>query len=154
GGHDGAPRIAKDNLDALVGEDLPDDLCAGSFHGFFRSSVVRKGLVTAPSDADETSEAYLAITPRVKRGGGGVKPPRRAARSASTSSLRAAMSKITRSPSRTKAIGPPSAASGATCPAMRPCVAPLKRPSVISATESPSPRPTSAAVTASISRIP
>ena len=51
-------------------------------------------------------------------------------------------------------MGPPAAASGATCPAMRPWVAPLKRPSVSSATESPSPSPTSAAVTPSISRMP
>ena len=59
-----------------------------------------------------------------------------------------------RSPSRTAAIGPPAAASGATCPTIRPRVAPEKRPSVISATESPSPAPMMAAVTASISRIP
>ena len=58
------------------------------------------------------------------------------------------------SPSRSAAIGPPCAASGATCPAMSPCVAPEKRPSVISATESPSPAPMIAAVTASISRMP
>ena len=38
------------------------------------------------------------------------------------------------SPSRSAAIGPPRAASGATWPAMKPCVAPEKRPSVISAT--------------------
>ncbi len=58
------------------------------------------------------------------------------------------------SPSRTAAIGPPAAASGATCPAIKPCVAPENRPSVTSATESPSPAPTMAAVTPSISRIP
>ena len=45
------------------------------------------------------------------------------------------------SPSRTAAIGPPRGASGATWPAMKPRVAPLKRPSVSSATESPSPSP-------------
>ena len=37
---------------------------------------------------------------------------------------------------------------------MKPCVAPEKRPSVMSATESPRPWPTIAAVTASISRMP
>ena len=58
------------------------------------------------------------------------------------------------SPSRTAAIGPPWTASGATWPTMKPRVAPEKRPSVISATESPSPSPTIAAVTASISRMP
>ena len=42
------------------------------------------------------------------------------------------------------AIGPPRNASGATWPTIRPWVAPEKRPSVISATSSPSPSPTSA----------
>ena len=51
----------------------------------------------------------------------------------------------TASPSSTIAIGPPSAASGATWPIIRPCVPPEKRPSVSSATESPRPSPTSAA---------
>src|SRR2546422_10600834 len=45
-------------------------------------------------------------------------------------------------------------ASGATWPIMKPCVAPEKRPSVTIATDSPSPSPTMAAVTCSISRIP
>ena len=49
------------------------------------------------------------------------------------------------SPSRTAAIGPPRAASGATWPTINPRVAPEKRPSVISVTESPSPAPTIAA---------
>ena len=44
-------------------------------------------------------------------------------------------------------MGPPAAASGATWPTISPRVAPLKRPSVISATCSPRPWPTSAAVT-------
>ena len=43
------------------------------------------------------------------------------------------------SPSWTAAIGPPTSASGATWPAMKPRVAPEKRPSVSSATSSPSP---------------
>ena len=46
-----------------------------------------------------------------------------------------------KSPSRTSAIGPPSAASGLTCPMHAPRVAPEKRPSVSSATDSPSPMP-------------
>ena len=58
------------------------------------------------------------------------------------------------SPSRTAAMGPPRAASGATCPTMSPRVAPEKRPSVTIATESPSPAPTTEDVTLSISRIP
>ena len=51
-------------------------------------------------------------------------------------------------------MGPPRAASGETWPAMSPRVAPLKRPSVSSATEPPNPSPTIAAVTPSISRMP
>ena len=38
-------------------------------------------------------------------------------------------------------IGPPTAASGPTCPIEKPCVPPEKRPSVIKATSSPSPCP-------------
>ena len=63
-------------------------------------------------------------------------------------------SKVIVSPSATAAIAPPLTASGATWPAMKPCVAPEKRPSVSSATESPRPSPWIAAVTASISRMP
>ena len=58
------------------------------------------------------------------------------------------------SPSRTAAIGPPTHASGATWPIISPLVAPLKRPSVIRATVSPSPWPTMPAVIASISCMP
>src|SRR6266702_3306425 len=93
--------------------------------------------VMAPSLAEETVLAYLAKTPRVKRGVGGAKDLRRAAISASGTlrvSLRAGMSKVMVSPSWTAAIGPPKKASGATCPAMRPRVAPEKRPSVRRAT--------------------
>ena len=67
---------------------------------------------------------------------------------------RASTSIVISSPSRSAPIGPPRTASGATWPAMKPCVAPEKRPSVISATCSPSPSPWIAAVTASISRMP
>ena len=63
---------------------------------------------------------------------------RRAARRASTSI-------VTVSPSWSAAIGPPRNASGATWPTMKPWVAPEKRPSVISATASPSPSPMIAA---------
>src|SRR3954466_4216111 len=64
------------------------------------------------------------------------------------------MSMVTTSPSRSAAIGPPCAASGATWPTISPCVAPEKRPSVISAISSPRPSPTMAAVTCRISRHP
>ena len=52
------------------------------------------------------------------------------------------------------AIGPPWAASGETCPTINPRVAPLNRPSVTRATESPRPRPTIAEVIESISGMP
>src|SRR5882762_6531589 len=64
----------------------------------------------------------------------------------STSSFRCSTSMTIESPSRSAAIGPPTAASGATWPTIRPRVAPLKRPSVRSATDSPRPSPTGAAV--------
>ena len=58
------------------------------------------------------------------------------------------------SPSSTRAIGPPTAASGETCPIEAPREAPEKRPSVIKATEEPSPIPAIAEVGLSISLIP
>ena len=51
-------------------------------------------------------------------------------------------------------MGPPLKASGATWAIMKPWVAPLKRPSVTSATLSERPAPTMAPVTPSISRMP
>ena len=51
------------------------------------------------------------------------------------------MSSVTLSPSRSSPIGPPAAASGETWPMHAPRVPPLNRPSVISATELPSPMP-------------
>ncbi|SKV30143.1 Uncharacterised protein [Mycobacteroides abscessus subsp. abscessus] len=65
-----------------------------------------------------------------------------------------ATSRRIRSPSRTKAMGPPSTASGAICPTHRPVVPPEKRPSVISSTSLPRPAPLMAPVIASISRMP
>src|SRR5579863_3504275 len=59
----------------------------------------------------------------------------------STSKTRWLTSNRIISPSRTAAIGPPSAASGETCPAINPWVAPLKRPSVKRATDDPKPSP-------------
>jgi len=58
------------------------------------------------------------------------------------------------SPSSTSAIGPPTAASGETCPIEAPRLAPEKRPSVIRATDEPSPIPAIADVGLSISLIP
>src|SRR5262249_5799744 len=101
GGHDGAAGVAEHDLDAFGDEGSPENLCAGQSH------------VTAPRDADETRRAYFAITPPRARGGGAAQPARRASRSARTSMRRARTSMRTRSPSRTSAIGPPTAASGA-----------------------------------------
>ena len=113
--------------------------------------------MTAPSDAEDTSRAYFAITPDVYGGFGGFHRARLRASSAEerrASRRRFVTSNAIRSPSRSSAIGPPTAASGATCPAISPCVAPEKRPSVSNATARPSPSPTMAEVTPSISRIP
>ena len=113
--------------------------------------------VIAPSDADDTERAYFAITPFSYFGGGDCQSAMRRSISScgrSSSRRRLSMSNSIVSPSRTAAIGPPCGASGATCPAIRPRVAPEKRPSVSSATLSPRPSPTSAAVTSSISRMP
>jgi len=64
------------------------------------------------------------------------------------------MSSSILSPSFTRAMGPPSAASGDMCPTHGPRVPPENLPSVIRATESPSPMPISVAVGASISLMP
>ena len=58
------------------------------------------------------------------------------------------------SPSSTNAIGPPTAASGETCPIDAPLEAPEKRPSVINATDEPNPIPAMADVGFNISLIP
>src|SRR5439155_13561402 len=114
------------------------------------------GRQTAPSEADVTSFAYLAQTPCRYLGVGGFHPALRRAISDLLSSARSFLlstSISTMSPSRRSAIGPPAAASGETCPTIKPWVAPEKRPSVRRATFSARPAPTIAAVTASISRI-
>ena len=74
----------------------------------------------------------------------GARSPRPA--TSRSSALRSTSMTIS-SPSSTRPIGPPSAASGAMWPIISPWVPPENRPSVISATESPRPSPTSAAVT-------
>jgi hypothetical protein len=89
--------------------------------------------------------------------GGGVKRERRFASSSSdtsTSILSRFASMEMRSPSSTSAIGPPSWASGVTCPTMKPWEPPENRPSVINATCSPMPAPMMADVGVSISGIP
>ncbi len=110
-------------------------------------------MVTAPVEAEETSRAYFSSAPRGAGRDGGTKAARRSASLASVPMRRVSVSMVIVSPSRTRAIGPPTAASGATWPMTKPWLAPEKRPSVIRAT-SLSSRPLSAAVTASISRMP
>src|SRR6266851_8526947 len=88
------------------------------------------GVVIAPSAADLTSAAYLAKTPVLYFAAGAFHSASRRAISASeisSSSLRILVSMVILSPSRIAAIGPPSAASGATWPTIRPRVALLKR---------------------------
>jgi hypothetical protein len=63
-------------------------------------------------------------------------------------------SMVIESPSFTSPIGPPTNASGATCPTTIPQVPPEKRPSVMRPQDSPSPCPISAEVGASISCMP
>ena len=58
------------------------------------------------------------------------------------------------SPSSTRAMVPPAAASGLTWPMEAPRVAPENRPSVMRATDSPKPMPQMAEVGLSISRMP
>lgn len=58
------------------------------------------------------------------------------------------------SPSLTRAIGPPSWASGVTCPMMKPCDPPENLPSVMRATSLPRPSPIMTEVGVSISGIP
>ena len=60
----------------------------------------------------------------------------------------------TRSPSLINAIGPPSTASGATCPTHKPVDPPENRPSVNNKVDLPKPAPLIAPVIINISRIP
>ena len=94
--------------------------------------------VTAPSEALLTSAAYLASTPCVAYGRRwrptGPPPRDLRVRARAASALRCVASMLIRSPSRTSASGPPTAASGDTCPTTKPWLPPEKRPSVISAT--------------------
>ena len=115
---------------------------------------VGAGRVTAPRDAHETSVAYLPITPGGRGWASAVPWPPLRDRSALVSSRLLSRSRMTRSPSRRRAMGPPAAASRATCPTPSPWEAPLHRPSVSKATRDPRPRPARAAVTANISRMP
>jgi len=82
--------------------------------------------VTAPSEADEDETGVLGRERReVARGARGRKRRRRSSSGAATSRRRDATSSVIVSPSSTRPIGPPEAASGETWPTMKPCVAPL-----------------------------
>ena len=179
-GQNRAAGVAEDVGNALAYQRGPHDFCAGEAGGggevgvgCLRGCVVSHGwlledseqktefcciYVVAPTAALVTRSTYLRKTPAGQRNGGGLKPFRRAAISSSLTSrvsLRLGMSKWMMSPSRTAAMGPPTKASGATWPAVKPRVAPEKRPSVSSATWAlSSALEETAAVTCSISRMP
>ena len=101
--------------------------------------------------------AYLPSTPRFSPAPVGTKAAMRA--SYSVSSIKTLIVFLTASisimsPFLTIPIGPPLAASGVMCPTSKPWLPPEKRPSVMSATSLISPRPATALVGESISRIP
>ena len=114
--------------------------------------------VTAPSAADHELPVLPQHAVRVGRRAAARRPPPAAA----ISSSRQLHVQLAARPRRTRPCrrrgrprsGRRRGASGATWPAMKPWVAPEKRPSVRRATLSPRPSPTSAAVTCSISRMP
>ena len=110
----------------------------------------------APSDADETSAAYFASTPRggALRAGGATKLAARARRSASTSRRREATSNVMTSPSSDERDWPASLGLGGDVTGHHSVGGAAEAAVGHEATVSPSPRPTSAAVTASISRMP
>mmetsp|Transcript_43205 Transcript_43205/g.92018 ORF Transcript_43205/g.92018 Transcript_43205/m.92018 type:complete len:209 (-) Transcript_43205:1238-1864(-) len=100
---------------------------------------------------------YLYIVPRVYLNGGCTHAAFLRAISASETSMlisNVSASIVTTSPSSSKAIGPPTCASGETCPTQKPCEPPLNRPSVMSATSLPRPAPMTMEVGLSISFIP
>src|SRR3989339_843107 len=135
-------RVVSTSSDYLL--TSPQDLCYSATN-------------TAPLSADVTHLAYLASMPCVIFGLGGVHFALRFASNSFAifiSNFRLGMSRTISSPSSTIARGPPTIASGDTCPIQGPWVPPEKRPSVTSATDSPKPIPTSAAVGANISLIP
>ena len=109
---------------------------------FARQSSQGGAVVIAPSDAELTSARYFASRPAVTFDLGRTQAARRAASAVSSISMstrRSLASMQMRSPSSINAIGPPTAASGVTCPTTKPWLPPENRPSVIRATSEPSP---------------
>mmetsp|Transcript_6387 Transcript_6387/g.15493 ORF Transcript_6387/g.15493 Transcript_6387/m.15493 type:complete len:211 (+) Transcript_6387:55-687(+) len=121
--------------------------------------AVPSSSVTHPSVAVATHWMYLKRVPASARYGGGDHSWRRFSHSSSgikTSMVRLSFWASIRigSPFLTRAIGPPTWASGVMCPMQNPCVPPLNRPSVNRATSFPSPAPMMALVGVSISGKP
>mmetsp|Transcript_20682 Transcript_20682/g.48643 ORF Transcript_20682/g.48643 Transcript_20682/m.48643 type:complete len:315 (-) Transcript_20682:1451-2395(-) len=121
--------------------------------------MVPSSSVTHPSVAVATHWMYLKRIPALARSGGGVHSCRRFSHSSSginTSMVRLSFWASMRmgSPFLTRAMGPPTWASGVMCPMQNPCVPPLNRPSVNSATSFPRPAPMMALVGVSISGRP
>src|SRR5690606_2356598 len=158
----GAPGVQLDHHDPLpVAEqplhDRPADPLPASGDDDTHGDRPLDQVQMAPTLADWTSLAYLASTPRgAGRSTGCQFSRRRCSSSGETSRSRVplATSSVILSPFSTRAIGPPSVASGAMCPTHSPVVPPENRPSVISMTSLPSPAPLIAPVIASISRMP
>src|SRR5579859_2073437 len=87
---DGAAGVAKKVAHAQFSERFAKYFCTGELHEVLEAlcAAIEKELgtaVIAPMEADETSRAYLAITPEVKRGCGGFQLERRRWISASVS---------------------------------------------------------------------
>mmetsp|Transcript_21366 Transcript_21366/g.39993 ORF Transcript_21366/g.39993 Transcript_21366/m.39993 type:complete len:324 (-) Transcript_21366:35-1006(-) len=100
---------------------------------------------------------YLSSVPCLAAGAGARQAARRRATSSSGTcqSITLLATSITMgSPVSTSAMGPPTAASGETCPMMNPCEPPENRPSVIRATSLPRPAPMITLVGVSISGMP
>ena len=81
-GKNGAARVAEDVLDPEVLERLAEDFRAGEFHSVLPVEPVEMvslcgKAVTAPREDEETRNAYLAMTPLVKRGAGAFQLARR-----------------------------------------------------------------------------
>src|SRR5947209_7392085 len=113
-GHDQRPRLA---LHSYQGRSLLVPKCCARKLPLEPLRLAYCGRVIAPCDADETNAAYFANTPVGYRGCCGFHAAIRCFNSPSlisTSSTRFFTSKRIMSPSRTAAIAPPFAASGAT----------------------------------------
>src|SRR5258708_40180574 len=126
-GKNRAAGIPENVFYAEMFQRLAENFCAGEFHSVLPdctgSELVCGKAVTAPREDEATRNAYLAMTPLVKRGAGGFQLARRCLICSSVNStfrVRLGISKTMVSPSAIAAMGPPCAASGATWPAISP----------------------------------